>query len=269
MYRKFVYYGDLSNQFLEATEGRYDEEADVADRRNCLNRLRNYGTRAFLGRMGKRNYNDLPGVSGWKDNAANLFSAKLEPSGLASWLIRQQARDIDQCWDPDSQFGTEVRWRLTEPLYKAQYDGHDVLLVAHSLGSMISYDVRWKFSHYGEYKTLRARDPKPITFITLGSPLGDENVQRHLKGADAGGMRRFPVLIRNWDNVAAEDDYVAHEKTMADDYRKMMRLPSIASIKDHKIYNLALRYGKSNPHHGVGYVIHPTVIRLIARWLAR
>ena len=269
LYRKFVYYGDLSNQFLEPSQGRYDEEVDVTDRRNCLSRLKEYGRRAFLGRIGKGNYNGLPGVSSWKDNAADLLSTILEPAGLASWLIRQQARDIDQYWDPDTHFGSEVRWRLTEPLCKSLYDGHDVLLVAHSLGSMISYDVLWKFSYYGEYKCLRARVPKPLTFITLGSPLGDETVKRHLKGADAGAMRRYPFLIRSWDNVSAEDDYVAHDETLADDYKKMTRLPSVVSIKDHQIYNLAVRHGKSNPHHGVGYMIHPTVIRLIGRWLAR
>ena len=33
------------------------------------------------------------------------------------------------------------------------------------------------------------------------------------------------------------------------------------------IYNLAVRNGKSNPHHGTGYLIHPAVSRLVAEWL--
>ena len=249
--------------------GPYNEKADVTDRRNCLKQLKQYPKSAFLGRTGRKKYEGLLGASTWKDDAADLFSAILEPSGLASWLIRQNARDIDRYWDADSIFGSELRWRLTEPLCKSLYDGHDVLVVAHSLGSMISYDVLWKFSHYGEYRRLRARVPKPISFITLGSPLGDETVKRHLKGADSGVSRRYPLLIRYWDNVSAVDDYVAHDETLSDDYRKMKRLPSVASINDHQIYNLAVRDGKSNPHHGIGYIIHPTVIRLIARWLIR
>ncbi len=38
-------------------------------------------------------------------------------------------------------------------------------------------------------------------------------------------------------------------------------------IRDHRIYNLALRHGKSNPHHGAGYLIHPQFINVLARWL--
>ena len=177
----------------------------------------------------------MPGISSWKDGAADFLDPILAPTGLASWLIRQHARDIDQYWELDASFGSDVRSRLTEPLCRSLYDGHNVLLVAHSLGSMISYDVLWKFSYYGEYKTLRARDPRPISFITLGSPLGNESVKRHLKGADAGVNRKYPFLIRFWDNVSAEDDYVAHDETLADDYRKMRRLRSVVAIHDHQI----------------------------------
>lgn len=37
-----------------------------------------------------------------------------------------------------------------------------------------------------------------------------------------------------------------------------------ADIADRRIFNLAIRDGKSNPHHGAGYLIHPTVIEAIA-----
>ena len=44
---------------------------------------------------------------------------------------------------------------------------------------------------------------------------------------------------------------------------------SIKSIKDHEIFNLAVRHGRSNAHHGVGYLIHPTAIGAIADWIDR
>jgi hypothetical protein len=41
----------------------------------------------------------------------------------------------------------------------------------------------------------------------------------------------------------------------------------ISTIRDYRIYNLAVRYGKSNPHSSVGYLIHPRVAQIIASWL--
>jgi hypothetical protein len=92
-------------------------------------------------------------------------------------------------------------------------------------------------------------------------------VKRHLKGARADGLRRYPHNIRRWVNVAAEDDYISHDSGVANDYRRMKKLKPAPKIIDRKIYNLAVRSGKSNPHHGCGYLIHPAVIRLVADWL--
>ena len=41
----------------------------------------------------------------------------------------------------------------------------------------------------------------------------------------------------------------------------------VKSIEDIRIYNLSGRDGKSNPHSGIGYLIHPEVAKLIARWV--
>ena len=103
--------------------------------------------------------------------------------------------------------------------------------------------------------------------VTLGSPLGNETVKKNLKGASAGGPRKYPKNIGHWINIAAEDDYISHDQTVANNYRKMTKWGLVSSITDHRIYNLAVRDGKSNPHHGVGYLVHPTVTRIVSDWL--
>jgi hypothetical protein len=100
--------------------------------------------------------------------------------------------------------------------------------------------------------------------VTIGSPLSDETSKRSLKGSAVSGDRRYPGNVRRWVNVAAEDDYVSHDQTAADDYREMKL---VEPIVDHRIYNLAVRNGKSNPHHGVGYLIHPVVCQTVSEWL--
>ena len=168
-------------------------------------------------------------------------------------------------WDLDTAYGSDVRWRLTVPLAEALGRNDDILLISHSLGTTVAYDVLWKFSHYGEYQHIRDRTLSLL--VTLGSPLGDETVKNNLKGSGAGGLRRYPHNIGNWINIAAEDDYISHDEEIANDYQKMLRSNLVESINDHKIYNLALRHGKSNPHHAVGYLIHPTVSQIVADWL--
>ena len=78
---------------------------------------------------------------------------------------------------------------------------------------------------------------------------------------------RYPALIRAWHNLAEEDDYVAHGQKLANDYRKMEREHSMKRIVDRRLHSLAARHGKSNPHHGAGYLIHPVFTDVLAGWL--
>ena len=104
-------------------------------------------------------------------------------------------------------------------------------------------------------------------WLTIGSPLADENIKDTLKGANSHGLRRYPHNIDHWYNVAAEDDFVAHDETVANDFRRMLSDDLVRTITDRDIYNLAVRHGESNPHHGAGYLIHPTVVEIVADWL--
>ena len=141
-----------------------------------------------------------------------------------------------------------------------------LLVVSHSLGTIVAYDTFWKFSRMGEYRHQYARRPIDL-WITLGSPLGDTTVKRNLRGSRASGPRRFPCNVTRWENVAAEDDFISHDKRVADDYAAMKKEGLVRSIRDHTIHNLAVRNGRSNPHSSAGYLIHPTVVKLVCDWL--
>ena len=163
--------------------------------------------------------------------------------------------------------GSDVRWTLTEPLREAFMAGDDILLVSHSLGTLVSYDVLWKFAHYGEYRDLREKGTRVKLWITLGCPLGDETVKRNLKGALADGYRRYPDNIARWLNIAAEDDYISHDQGVKNDFYRMEQWNMIKKITDKRIYNFAVREDGSNPHHSSGYLIHPEMSRAVAGWL--
>ena len=80
-------------------------------------------------------------------------------------------------------------------------------------------------------------------------------------------MPKFPHNVIAWRNISAEDDYVCHDKTVVDDYRVMLSERVIADISDHTIYNLAIRYGRSDPHHSAGYLAHPRTVSFLSDWL--
>ena len=67
--------------------------------------------------------------------------------------------------------------------------------------------------------------------------------------------------------MAAEDDPVCHDETMANDFEAMLKERHISRIQDYHIYNLTERYGKSDPHAALGYLIHPRTAGLVADWI--
>ena len=62
---------------------------------------------------------------------------------------------------------------------------------------------------------------------------------------------------------------MSHDNTVSDDFKSMLTQRQISSIRDYRIYNMAVRYGKSNPHNVVGYLVHPRVSTLVAEWLRK
>jgi len=261
-HKEFAYFGDLSNPFLSEALGRPVPD-DAEDRELCLMRLKRYNRTEFR----EENYVVLPGYSPLKEAAADSLGALLGLLHVNDPLIGSVAPDVREYWNPGSAFGSRLREPLVLPLKRALNRGGEVLLVSHSLGSVIAYDTLWKFSRTGEYR-IQYSDRKVDLWLTLGSPLGDETVKRHLKGSEASGARRYPSNVRRWINVAAEDDYVCHDQRIRDDFEEMTRLGLVDSVEDHRIYNLAVRQGRSNPHHSLGYLLHPGVAAAIADWVS-
>ncbi len=258
--KRFVYYGELSNTLLKKpTE-------DPASRQQALAKLKEYQTSQF----DEATYDDVSKMGFLKEALADTFSAILGRMGVAETLITMVAPDMAHYWNEDSYFGSDVRHRLMVELKEALDNQDDVMIVSHSLGSIISYDVLWKLSHYGEYRLDYGADKKVDLLVTLGSPLGDENVKDRLKGSRLKGEKKYPLNIQQWINISAEDDFISHDSRIKNDYKEMLELGLVpGGMKDiYPIYNLNIRNGKSNPHASIGYLIHPEFIAVLDEWLS-
>lgn len=258
------YYGDLTGEFLESQGRRYDEVLDVGDRRNALISLQSIARKK---NFGVNRYDRLPGKSALTEFAAGVIAPVLGRMGLSKKLLAKVGIDLAEYWNPDSDFGQRVRERVRGAICEALDADDTVLLVSHGTGCLVTYDVLWELSHSKEYAAYSER--KIDLWLTLGAPLGDAMVQKRLLGANRKGVERYPTNVVSWHNVSAEDDFVSHDNTLADDFKPMLSQHQVSCIRDYRIYNMAVRYGKSNPHSSLGYLIHPRTAQIVCEWLRK
>ena len=211
-------------------------------------------------------YDNLPGKSAIAEFVADIATPVLGAVGLASTLIGKVAKDLGEYWNAKSDFAPQLRQRVRDTLCTALDRDDQVMLISHGTGCIVAYDVVWQLSHDPEFSEQYA-DKKIDVWLTLGAPLGDPVIAKRLLGAKDKTGNRHPRNIVSWHNVSAEDDYCCHDNTLANDFKTMLKEKLVSCIRDYQIYNLAVRYGKSNPHSSVGYYMHPRVTQLIGDWL--
>lgn len=261
--KRLCYYGDLANDVLTQHGKHFDEVLDIGDRRNALAQLKLLEKRKHFG---VRRYDQLPGKTAVKEFAADVIVPLLAFLGFSMPLIARESKDLAEYWYGKSGYAESVRGRVRDKICAALDNSEKVLLMSHCTGSIIVYDVLWQLSHDERYAA-RYAGKKIDTWVTLGAPLGDTMVRRRLLGAKKKGRDRYPGNILSWHNVSAEDDYLCHDNTLADDFKPMLKQRLVSSIRDYKIYNLSVRYGKSSPQSSLGYYIHPRVAQIIMTWL--
>lgn len=261
--RTLVYYGDEIRRVLESAGRVYDDALDLEDLKASLGSLRALTkTKQFR----REHYERLPGKTPLKEFLADVGAPALTLLGLRDRVLNRFVPELTDYWRAEGSTIRAVDHRARSVLEAALERGDDVMLVSHCLGSVIAFNALWAISRQKRDAGDGPRG-KVRNWITLGAPLSDDSVRARLDGARLPARERYPDNVVAWFNVAAEDDYVCHDKSAADDFKPMLEQRLISRIEDLRIYNLALRYGQSNPHCAMGYLIHPRMTRLLAEWL--
>ncbi|MDP8200755.1 MAG: hypothetical protein P9M11_01280 [Candidatus Tenebribacter burtonii] len=180
--------------------------------------------------------------------------------------IRRMFRDLDAYYygffkiDKKQIAFRAFRNRLIEVLQKHKRDR--IMLIGHSMGSIISYD------------TLTQEIPKLKidTFITIGSPLGFPLIiKKILKEQNIEiNSNAKPVtpenIISGWFNFSDLDDKITLNYDLADDY-----LPNAQNIKPvDVIINNTYEYNRQkNPHKVYGYLQDKEVAKIISEFLSK
>ena len=118
----------------------------------------------------------------------------------------------------------------------------DHIIVAHSLGTVIAYNLLHQFTNF-----------KIQRFITLGSPLAFKVIQEKL----ALPIARPPQLRGDWFNFYSPDDFLTAFPLSEAPFN--FKLP---------IINQAITTSFYNPHSIIGYLQHPAVINSIIEGLS-
>ncbi len=143
----------------------------------------------------------------------------------------------------------ELRGRLEKALLDNQSER--TMLIAHSMGSIIAYDV---------LRDLRSKHPdfRLRHFVTIGSPLGLPHVLYKIKKEH--GRVRTPSVVDRWTNFADRRDPVAADVFLKGDYE--------ANDRDVEVMDdLVINDYPGNTHKSYGYLRAPEVSDVIRAFL--
>jgi hypothetical protein len=181
---------------------------------------------------------------------------------FADLVIRSLFKDLDVYYHKEcealnfrGQRAREaIRKRLAEMLVK--YRDREILLISHSMGTIISYDVL----------TQSTPDICIHTFITMGSPLGIPVIRKQIfmeRGMDYRRDKQVPSpenIVHRWLNFSDIDDPVAINYNLADDFRKNSRG---IGPEDTIVFNNYVINRKKDAHKLYGYLRTPEVAHAI------
>jgi hypothetical protein len=208
---------------------------------------------------------DKAEASSWKRRLARwVFSAAdvmpfLIPH-ITNDRLELHLRDLRRYQRNQNDIAEHTRQMLKMPLRSAAESGRPVLLIAHSMGSVIAWDSLWQMS-YNE------RDHVHInTLLTMGSPLGQRFVQRRLQGFRDEGGERYPLGIDRWVNLAAVGDLTAVDSELAVDFGAMVERGLVSTIDDRELHNFFRLDGVLNVHAEYGYLANSVTAGIVADW---
>lgn len=172
----------------------------------------------------------------WLESKTSLFST-FSKEILALWL-----RDLGDYYNKH-RIRERIQQRLIELLIRFRH--HEIILISHSMGSVIAYDVLRRLGRTDEHHDIAIEH-----FITLGSPLGLTAIQNNVVRTHGEHLRTPTVVTQSWRNFAAAGDFVAIDNHLADDFKPNSRG---VRVVDTQIYN---DY-PNNPHKVFGYLRAP------------
>ena len=163
-------------------------------------------------------------------------------------VLEKELTDLAAYYDDDT-FRMTVRNRLKTKIQ--QYRDRRIMVIGHSMGSIIAYDV---------LRQLGRDEPqfRVDHFVTIGSPLGIPHVK--YKISQENDLLRTPSVVGRWTNFADRRDVVAVDAKLADDYEpndQGVRVTDVPVINAYRSPSDRNPPDKPNYHKSYGYLRVP------------
>jgi hypothetical protein len=190
----------------------------------------------------------------------------LKYPSLTDLFFHLNMRDLENYYLPYYIYHNGVRQlakqaiieRLSETLKK--HKGKKILLICHSMGSIITHDAL--IDYLSEFKI--------DTLISIGSPLGQKYVlNKILEEQKNNSINKLKVpenIKRNWYNLSDLDDQVALNHLLAEIYVSNSKG---VKIIDKLVQNNSKDNGIRNPHSSYGYLRTPEFAEIVHSFLSR
>ena len=171
------------------------------------------------------------------------------------WLLERFSRDCER-YNGDPELQAAIRGQLATKLVDGVEKGRKILLIGHSMGSVIAYEVLRELEG-------RFREPVVEHLISIGSPLGFSFLTRDLELRH--GPNRVPNTVRRWSNLTDRRDWAAIDAHLGDDYKPSSRG---VRVEDDLVVNTYLcPLKRPNTHKAYGYLRAPEVSERIRDFL--
>lgn len=158
----------------------------------------------FRHRLRKLAGNILDTPIDWLEEKNGIFSK------LAEKVTKKGLKDLGQYYTDDN-LRNKIKTRLKELLVKHKQD--EIILIAHSMGTIVAYDVLREIGRDPEHKDLFVEH-----LITIGSPLGVTPVKGKILKENSDKLRTPSCVTHGWVNFSDPQDYVCIDSHLRDDY---------------------------------------------------
>jgi hypothetical protein len=189
----------------------------------------------------------------------------LKYPSLTDLFFHLNMKDLENYYSPYYINHNEVRRlaknaiieRLTDTLKK--HRRKKILLISHSMGSIITHDALMDYLPDSEIDTL----------VSIGSPLGQKYVLHKIleeQKYNLGNKLKVPENIRrNWYNLSDLDDQVSLNHLLAEIYTCNSKG---VKIIDKLVQNNYIENGIRNPHASYGYLSTPELAEIVNSFLS-
>ncbi len=170
-------------------------------------------------------------------------------STLAGQVIKELQADLHSYYT-DQASRDAIQQRLIDKI--VQYQNHEIILISHSMGSIVAYDVLRRMGKDIQFNGIFVEH-----FVTLGSPLGFAPVKSRIFDQNNGQLRTPSIVSQSWSNFADGRDIVTLDTRLSDDFAENSQ--GIKVVDD----RVACDY-PDNPHKSYGYLRTPEFSGLLS-----